>query len=376
PSSARISAPMALPSINLAGNADRPCLADHHDLDLSGILQLALDLARDLVGQTRRPTVIHRLRRDDYADFAARLDGEDLVHALELGRQLLEVGQPLHVRLEGLAPRAGARAGDRVGSLHDHADRRFVRHVVVVRRDAVDHDRLLAVLGRHLDAELHVRAVVLVGEDFADVVQERAALGETDVELQLGGHHAGEVGDFLGVLEDVLPVRRAVLHASDQLHQLGMHATDSDVIDRLLAGFDDALIHVGLGLFHDLFDAPGMDAAVGDQAFERQAADFAAHRLEVGRLALERLIADGRIHPGRIEEIVKKAQADVDQSIVEAGEQAVYDIGIRGMHAELVKLVGRMKYRTSYGQNILEHSKEVAHLAGMMAAELKLDVSI
>ncbi|MEG0391475.1 MAG: ribonuclease Y [Anaerovoracaceae bacterium] len=99
-------------------------------------------------------------------------------------------------------------------------------------------------------------------------------------------------------------------------------------------------------------------------------------RREIARLALEKLIVDGRIHPARIEEMINKSEKEVNAMIKEAGEQATFDVGVHNLHPELVKLLGRLRYRTSYGQNVLKHSEEVAHLAGLMAGELGLDVKL
>src|SRR5687767_10312577 len=266
--SRRIERAIATPSMSSAGKIHRACLADQDHLDLSGILKLRLDAARNFFAQRGHPRIVDVVRSDYHAHLPSRLNREHLLDTAVARCNPLESLEPLHVRLERLTPCARTRARDRIRSLHEHRDLAFVRHVVVVRGNAVDHERMFAVAGCHLHAELHVSSLVLVRQHLAHVVEKRTASRHRDVEAELGSHDAGEPCHFLRVVEDVLTVARAPPHAADELDDLLMESVYSAGVCRALTSVDDSDVDFLTRFRNDFLDATRMDAAVGHELLQ------------------------------------------------------------------------------------------------------------
>ena len=130
------------------------------------------------------------------------------------------------------------------------------------------------------------------------------------------------------------------------------------------------------GISRAIEAATGVDLIVDDTPEAIILSSFDPLRREIARLSLQRLVTDGRIHPARIEEVVEKTRKQLEEQIIEIGERTVIELGIHGLHKELVRIVGKMRFRSSYGQNLLMHSREVANLCGIMAAELGMNAKL
>ncbi|MCX5799858.1 MAG: ribonuclease Y [Candidatus Eisenbacteria bacterium] len=271
------------------------------------------------------------------------------------------------------------RLGEREGSLNRRADllerkerelRRLERDTLTKEKAIEERDKELAGLIREQNARLEKIAGLTAEEAKALLMSNLESEARHDAARLLNEIRENAVRDADKEVRKILTLaiqRCAAEHVVEST--VSVVSLPNDEMKGRIIGREGRNIRA-------FETATGVDVIIDDTPEAVILSGFDPIRREIAKVALSKLINDGRIHPGRIEEVVTKTQKEMEEQIRETGEQTCLEVGIHGLHPELVRLLGRLRYRTSYGQNVLEHSKEVAFLAGMMASELGLDATI
>ena len=287
---------------------------------------------------------IFQLKKD--ADFDIK---ERRKEVSRLERRIAQKEETLDAKIEGIEKKEAAIAEKRaeIDSLKEKTDATLQAQIATLERIAgLTSEEAKADLVARLDTEMQHETAKKLAE------YEEKFREEADVKAK----------DILS-----LAIQR---YAADHVSEIAISVVEipGDEMKGRIIGREGRNIRT-------IENLTGVELIIDDTPDVITVSGFDPVRREVARIALEKLISDGRIHPARIEEMVEKARREVDNSIKQAGEKAVFETGVHGLHPELIKLLGRMKYRTSYGQNALRHSIEVSMLAGVMADELGADVT-
>ena len=249
----------------------------------------------------------------------------------------------------------------------------------IEKKDALLHEKLAEVASVKEQVQQALEAQIAVLEKTAGLTREDAKaelVAKLDSEMQ--HETALKIAEYEEKFKEEADVRaRDILSlaiqrfAADHVSEVAISVVQipSDEMKGRIIGREGRNIRT-------IENLTGVELIIDDTPDVITVSGFDPVRREIARIALEKLVSDGRIHPARIEEMVEKARRDVDIAVKQAGEKAVFETGVHGLHPELIKLLGRMKYRTSYGQNALRHSIEVSMLAGVMADEMGVDVTM